>query len=591
MSSSDADGEGGQYEDDSDDQKRSGGGGKNDEDGQPEKKAESSEDEAPRKKSKKKKKIQDDDDDDDDKGDNSGSDAGSDKDASPAARKKKKKTKKIKKGKKREDGRRYLDEAAEESDGEGGVRRVDDEDDDDDDEEDDLRLKRKRKGAFIVSDDEEEEVAPKKEKVVFTEREKRLDRDDYELIKENVGLDMRPMDESDSEDDEEEDDPNKPKRKRLKRGGGRDEDEDDDVGMKVSKKKGSRGLEEALFAGGGADDDADRVEDRQQQHKRSTMYDVDSDSSMDSFIERDLDDEDRGGFDGEGRGKRQKQKRKTGSGPLGQDRDHAVDLFGEFFDDDFEEQDMDEDRNKDSRGMPETNKLEDLYEPALIEQFYMSKEDDRIRKTDVPERLQIDLADRVPLNSKEDAMNEAEWIFENEIFKATHQAREHINEDEDVEVVYDDPEIIHDEASADKARVRMKRSEMARTIRERLIQKICNVLCYLRGVENVDIQHGPISLQTEHGEGEEDWDREKGVTPIFDIPFIAHYRREYWEPELSYEDLWRVLDADLQWSNLQKKKERLIDLFKAARDEVCLFVHACMHVCVEHAWYSYTCAM
>jgi transcription elongation factor SPT6 len=572
MSSSDGEGETGQYDDDSDDQKQSRRGQANDDDYGREEKAESSEEEAPsRKKSKKKKKksIQEDDDEEEDRGKKNASDEGGDEEAS-SPRKRKKKGKKSKE--KQEPGRKYIDEEVEESDGEGGVRKVDDdEDEDDESDDDDLRMKRKRKGAFIVSDDEEED-APKKEKVVFTEREKRLDREDYDLIKENIGVDMRPMDESDS--DEEEDDADKPKRKRLKRNRHRDADDDEDVGMKVSKKQGSRALEKALFEGADGDDDNDRV-DHRMQHKRNTMYDDDSDSSMDSFIERDLEDDDRAGYDGEGRGPKRRGRRKFPQGPMGAEMDHAHEAFGEFFnfdDDDLNEDEDEDDRRKDKGAKAETNKVEELYEPALIEQFYMSKEDERIRRTDLPERLQIELADRVPLRNKDDAMEEAEWIFENEDnLKSSSDARNrwYRSDREDQELVeYIDPDIIPDENDPDKNRKRVTRSERANIVRQRLTQKICNVLCYLRGVENEDIKHGPIQLQNDHGEGEDDWDREKTRIPMYDVPFIAKYRREYWEPELGYDDLWRVMDADLRWSNLQKKKEALIESFKAARDDV-----------------------
>lgn len=51
--------------------------------------------------------------------------------------------------------------------------------------------------------------------------------------------------------------------------------------------------------------------------------------------------------------------------------------------------------------------LEELYEPALIEEYYMSKDDDRIRRIDQPERLQEAFAGRDMSLTIDDLMEEA----------------------------------------------------------------------------------------------------------------------------------------------------------------------------------------
>ena len=48
----------------------------------------------------------------------------------------------------------------------------------------------------------------------------------------------------------------------------------------------------------------------------------------------------------------------------------------------------------------------------------------------------------------------------------------------------------------------------------------------------------------------------------FEVPFIAFYRKEYVQPELSVNDLWRVYKFDEKWTQLQTRKKNMMRLFK-----------------------------
>ncbi|ELV12097.1 Transcription elongation factor SPT6 [Tupaia chinensis] len=48
----------------------------------------------------------------------------------------------------------------------------------------------------------------------------------------------------------------------------------------------------------------------------------------------------------------------------------------------------------------------------------------------------------------------------------------------------------------------------------------------------------------------------------FEVPFIAFYRKEYVEPELHINDLWRVWQWDEKWTQLRIRKENLTRLFE-----------------------------
>jgi hypothetical protein len=37
------------------------------------------------------------------------------------------------------------------------------------------------------------------------------------------------------------------------------------------------------------------------------------------------------------------------------------------------------------------------------------------------------------------------------------------------------------------------------------------------------------------------------IKAYFDIPFIQHYRKEYYEPDLRAQDLWAIYDLDARY--------------------------------------------
>ncbi|TNM85156.1 hypothetical protein fugu_009334 [Takifugu bimaculatus] len=49
---------------------------------------------------------------------------------------------------------------------------------------------------------------------------------------------------------------------------------------------------------------------------------------------------------------------------------------------------------------------------------------------------------------------------------------------------------------------------------------------------------------------------------LFEVPFIAFYRKEYVEPELNINDLWKVWQWDEKWTQLKTRKQNLTRLFQ-----------------------------
>ena len=78
-----------------------------------------------------------------------------------------------------------------------------------------------------------------------------------------------------------------------------------------------------------------------------------------------------------------------------------------------------------------------------------------------------------------------------------------------------------------------------------------NVLCYLKGIDNEEIHHGGnfivqqdnpragVPNWWQHTNEDEEFPDDIGsIKAMFDVPFIQHYREEYYKPDLRPEDLW-----------------------------------------------------
>lgn len=52
---------------------------------------------------------------------------------------------------------------------------------------------------------------------------------------------------------------------------------------------------------------------------------------------------------------------------------------------------------------------------------------------------------------------------------------------------------------------------------------------------------------------------------LLEVPFIAFYRKEYVQPELNINDLWKVYRYDGKWCQLKTRKQNLLTLFEKMR--------------------------
>ena len=483
--------------------------------------------------------------------------------------------------KKSKDKSKYIDDAAEESDGEGG--NVDDEDDEDD-EDDDEQLKGKgvKRGRDFIVDEDEDVGGHKRERVHITRDERKLDDEDYSLIQENLGLQVARQDSSDEEDGDQ------PQRKRLRQGARLDSD-DDDEGKKVSRKKGLAG---ALF-----DDDEDGNEgaaEADAPRGRRTGYGdgMDSDDSMADFIEDDDDvggQEGEGGFDrGEARARPRKSKRRAIDGGRAADMNRiarADDMFG---DDEYDDEYAAEEEEEEAPVMSIT----DMYEPAIIQEFFLADDDVRIRNEDLPERLQLDMSGREIVSTLSDVREEAKWMVtkSNEI----RWRNQHYIDDTGTGLV-DVANPAYTDGNEEERRLQpqflqVTRSERAERFKNSLIEKVTNVLCFFRGIANDEIQHGGAYLVSKDDKrtGVPNWWLQKDpdtedanneqidecpleniseIRASFDIPFIQHYRKEYYQPDLTARDLWSIYDLDAKYCAILSRQRLLISTLRDLGDE------------------------
>ena len=132
----------------------------------------------------------------------------------------------------------------------------------------------------------------------------------------------------------------------------------------------------------------------------------------------------------------------------------------------------------------------------------------QIRKTDIPERMQLR---EVPLTPVAEGSNEleeeAEWIYKQAFMKSSVSNQDTSNAD---------------------GRERTRKNPSA-------IGKIKQALDFMRNQQ-------------------------------LEVPFIAFYRKEYVQPELNISDLWKVYNFDAKWCQLVSRRKALIALFEKMRD-------------------------
>lgn len=304
----------------------------------------------------------------------------------------------------------------------------------------------------------------------------------------------------------------KPRLKKIKDLDSDEEGEDQLAGNAAVKER--EAIANQLFEGG--DDGGEVAAEPAEAPGDDTYADIDeseSEEDVDDFI---VDDE------GNPINRHTKKKRRIPGTLQDSALMEAQDIFGLDFDfdefekygrDDFSSEEEEEDYEDDTEdGAPRRPKkkstkksIYEVFEPSELEKGMLTNKDNEIRTADVPERFQVrDFA----VKSTEDGEldDEADWIYKHAFLDLPiSQQQDPLDGD------------AHSHAKTPKPY-----SAVAK-IREAL------------------------NLMRNH---------------LYEVPFIASYRKEYIEPELNIEDLWKIWEYDEKWSQLRTRKENLHRLFE-----------------------------
>lgn len=385
------------------------------------------------------------------------------------------------------------------------------EDSSEEEEDDEERLKEEMKDLIDDAPIEESEGEEsdgsgreKRKKSDDEEFDDRLEDDDYDLIEENLGVKVQ----------------RRPKFKRLRRIQDNDSDNDDEERDDAQDREH---IARDLFS----DDDEERRSERS--HRPMPEPEQFNDEE-----EEEGDSDSDGGFivDDEGKPISEKRKKKR---PIFADAalQEAQETFGVDFDydefsrkneDEYEEDEDDEEdeyegededghrkqRAKKTVGKKLTRKsIFDVFEPIELKKGFFTDRDNDIRAMDIPERMQIREVPITPTPDDSTELDEeADWIYKQAFCKATVSIQE-LNTTSD-------------------SKERHRKGPQT-------IAKIKKALDFMRNQQ-------------------------------LEVPFIAFYRKEYVQPELNINDLWRVYRWDSRWCALRQRKMNLLSIFEKMRN-------------------------
>ncbi|XP_057294879.1 transcription elongation factor SPT6-like [Hydractinia symbiolongicarpus] len=403
----------------------------------------------------------------------------------------------------------FFDSEAEESGEDLDETKQKDEDDDDEEDEgdniDENEINDIIDDRVIEEDDDDEESdeeeGPSRKRKLESDEDEEIDDDDLKLIQENTGLTIK-----------------KKKHSRVKL---LDSDSDDEV-----EKPGNDRDQIAQDLFDLADEeDAKSIRSARPTSRQSQQYvaveqvdessDEDGDN-IDNFIVNDDDEPIKG---------KKVKKKHTSKRYVDSALQEAQDIFGlEFdlseFDADVEALDEDVDYDSDldeeqlaakmaERKAKKKSKTDifKVFEPAELEKGHMTLQDNKIKVTDVPERFQL-RSISVQFISEEELDEEAEWIYK-QAFMQPPISQQNFQDPTD-------PNKHHTGFEAKNVTA---------------IPRIRAALSFMK-------------------------------KDMFEVPFIAMYRKEYVEPELKKDDLWKVYEWDEKWTQFTKRKENMKRLFE-----------------------------
>ncbi|XP_041456554.1 transcription elongation factor SPT6-like isoform X2 [Lytechinus variegatus] len=366
----------------------------------------------------------------------------------------------------------------------------------------------------VENDSEGEEIGRKKKRK-HRDYDERLEDEDYDLIEENLGVKVE-----------------RKKFRRVRQISEEDDSGSEDGGAGTSRELDDRdAIAKEIFAGEEEEGELSpgEAEDLEEQHEvdqgeqYGALEESDEESDPDDFI---VDDS------GQPIGKKKKKghKHRYTDSAL----QEAQDIFGLDFDfdefegygDDYEEAEEEEyseyedeeeeleeggeQRRRQKRpGKKRAPKksIYEVFEPSELERGHFTDLDNEIKTADIPERFMLRT---VPVTeaADEELEKEAEWIYK-QAFLTPSVSNQEFGDQGD--------------GYGGSSGYERKPPKTKKKIREAL-----------------------LFMRNQH----------------FEVPFIAFYRKEYVEPELNFNDLYKVYHWDAKWCQLKARKANLLKLFE-----------------------------
>ncbi|CAN7987050.1 unnamed protein product [Ixodes hexagonus] len=176
---------------------------------------------------------------------------------------------------------------------------------------------------------------------------------------------------------------------------------------------------------------------------------------------------------------------------------------------------------KTTRKRPTKKSIFEVYEPVELERGHFTDRDNEIRATDIPERFQLRT---VPVTSapEDEIGREAEWVYKHAFGNPTVS----------IQTATEDGKGAPASDSGGRHQPPAGRKGVT------AIAKIAEALKFMRN-------------------------------QLFEVPFIAFYRKEYVEPDLNINDLWTVYKWDEKWCQLQQRKKNLKQLLQRMQEFQC----------------------
>ncbi|CAG9861207.1 unnamed protein product [Phyllotreta striolata] len=336
----------------------------------------------------------------------------------------------------------------------------------------------------------------------------RLEDEDYDLLEENLGHKVE-----------------RRKFKRLRRF----DDEESEGEEEHDPEQDREQIAMDIFSDDEKDDRHKKDEERRSERSQRPVVEQESFGVGEEEEEGDYSDADDFIVDDDGRPLIEKKRKKK---PIFTDAalQEAQETFGVDFDydeftkydqdeyedeEDEEEDEYEEDDNerrkhpkKAARKKLTKKSIFEVYEPSELKRGFFTDLDNEVRNTDIPERMQLRDVPITPVTDDSTELeDEAEWIYRQAFCnKAISNVDAHLSAE---------------------AREKMKKGSQT-------VGKIKKALDFMRNQQ-------------------------------LEVPFIAFYRKEYVQPELNINDLWKVYKYDAKWCQLKSRKENLLKLFDKMR--------------------------